>query len=305
MDFDQLIAYSKLLPPLALLGAALALTVIGFVGLARVLSALRNSQQEQSHLHMRDSEPSPRVVCQITITAVDEAEEPNMPSHFFPGCGSDRAEFRVTQGACPSKELMDKLLQEWDQDCYLGRYDSSSGIGSFTMLDCSAPAPGTVIPLEAHSTHTADELPLKGLTMIDTTARRSDSTARRALPARIAGLLIVGGAIFAAYYMGLTKGRHEGAQPILQTSERDEIKQAVARHMARQVLDMLDMEEPTMLSTEAATVTVRRNWAPGDTGCDVLASKLLVPGSEVLGTWVVSVDQCSLSRTPLDKADAS
>lgn len=137
--------------------------------------------------------------------------------------------------------------------------------------------------------------------MIDTTARDCGSTARRALSAQIGRLLVVGAAIFAAYYMGLTKGRHEGAQPIFQTSERHEIKQAVARHMARQVLDMLDMEEPTMLSTEAATVTVRRKWAPGDT----LASKLLVPGSEVLGTWVVSVDQCSLSRTPLDKADAS
>lgn len=140
----------------------LALGWIGFVGLAiRVLSRFRNSQKELSHLHMLDSGASPQVVCRITITAVDKAEEPNMPSHFFPGCGSDRAEFRVTQGPCPSKDLMDKLLREWDQDCYLDRYDSSSGAGIFTMLDWPAPEPGTEIPLQAPSTHVADELPLE------------------------------------------------------------------------------------------------------------------------------------------------
>ncbi|AVG43930.1 MULTISPECIES: hypothetical protein [Achromobacter] len=99
-----------------------------------------------------DCDGGPRIVCQITIASVDKAQEPNLPSHFFPGCGSDGAEFRVTEGEIPSKEAMDQLLQEWDGDCYLVQYDHHSGKGYFTMLDCDAPDSGTVISLSRRAT---------------------------------------------------------------------------------------------------------------------------------------------------------
>lgn len=99
-----------------------------------------------------ESADGPRIVCRITINAVDEATDPNLPSHFFPGCGSDSAEFCVTEGEIPSRDAIDRLLQAWDGDCYLGRYDSEYGRGYFTMLDCSAPKAGTEIPLYAPRT---------------------------------------------------------------------------------------------------------------------------------------------------------
>lgn len=105
--------------------------------------ALSNSQPDA----MRDIEDRTQVVCQITIGAVDKAPDPYLPSHFFPGCGSDGAEFSVTGGAVPSKDAIAEMLQEWDDDCYLIRYDSLSGKGYFTMIDCSAPDSGTVISL--------------------------------------------------------------------------------------------------------------------------------------------------------------
>lgn len=83
---------------------------------------------------------------------IDKATDPNLPSHFFPGCGSDGAEFCVTEGEIPSRDAIDKLLQAWDGDCYLDRYDSNYGRGYFTMLDCSAPEAGTEIPLHAPRT---------------------------------------------------------------------------------------------------------------------------------------------------------
>ncbi|ADP20031.1 MULTISPECIES: hypothetical protein [Achromobacter] len=99
-----------------------------------------------------DCDGGPRIVCQVTIASVDKASEPNLPSHFFPGCGSDGAEFRVTEGEIPSKEAMDQLLQEWHGDCYLVHYDHHSGKGYFTMLDCDAPDSGTVISLSQRAT---------------------------------------------------------------------------------------------------------------------------------------------------------
>ncbi|WP_313388382.1 hypothetical protein [Achromobacter aegrifaciens] len=99
-----------------------------------------------------ESAEGPRIVCRITITAVDKATDPNLPSHFFPGCGSDGAEFCVTEGEFPSRDAIDKLLQAWDGDCYLDRYDSNYGRGYFTMLDCSAPEAGSEIPLHAPRT---------------------------------------------------------------------------------------------------------------------------------------------------------
>lgn len=105
----------------------------------------------------------------------------------------------------------------------------------------------------------------------------------------IGKFFMFGAAILVAYSAGVMHGRSESTQHVFQTSESYEIRQAVSRYVARKALDV---GEPTMLSERSALVAVRRNGDPSDTGCEFLTSKLPVPGSETLGVWIVSVDNC-------------
>jgi hypothetical protein len=40
------------------------------------------------------------------------APAPDLPSHLFAGAASDRATFRVTHGAAPSREAISVLLED-------------------------------------------------------------------------------------------------------------------------------------------------------------------------------------------------
>lgn len=86
---------------------------------------------------------------QITITGVQAAPAPDLPSHVFPGCGSDGATFRVTAGVAPSKEELASLLADGIPDAHLVRYDQESGEGFFVVVDGDAPEYGSVISLAA------------------------------------------------------------------------------------------------------------------------------------------------------------
>ncbi|MBB4517200.1 hypothetical protein [Paraburkholderia fungorum] len=92
-----------------------------------------------------------RTVCCIAIGSVDAAPAPDMPSHLFPGCGSDGAEFTVTRGRKPSREEVSDMLYEAVLDSVVVEYDEMSGKGYFRVIDGEAPPVGAVIPLIAHA----------------------------------------------------------------------------------------------------------------------------------------------------------
>ncbi len=88
-----------------------------------------------------------RTVCCITIGAVDAARAPNLPSHLFPGCGSDGAEFAVTHGRKPTRIEISDMLGQAIVDCVVVEYNEDSGEGYFRVVDGDAPPTGAVIPL--------------------------------------------------------------------------------------------------------------------------------------------------------------
>ncbi|ADP20032.1 hypothetical protein AXYL_06748 (plasmid) [Achromobacter xylosoxidans A8] len=126
--------------------------------------------------------------------------------------------------------------------------------------------------------------------MLINSSYRHENPARPAARWAVVGkLLLLGAAILTSYFSGLMSGRSENAQQVLQTSDSYEIRQAVARYAVRKTLDV---GEPTVLSPRSVVVSVRRKGDTSDSGCDVLVSKLPVPGSETLGAWIVSADKC-------------
>lgn len=85
---------------------------------------------------------------QITITSISAAPAPDLPSHLFAGAGSDRATFRVTRGAAPSRDAISVLLEDAIADVCVTNYDQATGQGSFVVVDGPAPAAGTTIELD-------------------------------------------------------------------------------------------------------------------------------------------------------------
>lgn len=92
-----------------------------------------------------------RTVCCVTIGNVDAAPDPDMPSHLFPGCGSDGAEFTVTHGQKPSRGDVSDMLYEAIVDAVLVEYDEATGKGYFRVIDGEATPVGAVIPLIAQA----------------------------------------------------------------------------------------------------------------------------------------------------------
>jgi hypothetical protein len=84
----------------------------------------------------------------IEILRRDEAPEPNMPSSFFPGCGSDGARFQVIGDDKPDESDLCTALYRWANDACLVNYDQETGIGYFRIVDGEAPEKGSVIDLE-------------------------------------------------------------------------------------------------------------------------------------------------------------
>ncbi len=86
-------------------------------------------------------------ILEITIIRADAASAPDLPSHLFPGAGSDGALFRVTAGAIPSRYVMSGYLDLTIVDAALTRYDECTGEGYFVVIDGDVPAAGTVLRL--------------------------------------------------------------------------------------------------------------------------------------------------------------
>lgn len=84
---------------------------------------------------------------EVTIVRADAATAPDLPSHLFPGAGSDGALFRVTAGDIPSRREMSGYLDHAIVDANLVSYDESTGEGYFVVIDGDAPDTGTVIDL--------------------------------------------------------------------------------------------------------------------------------------------------------------
>ncbi|WP_241295349.1 hypothetical protein [Burkholderia stabilis] len=94
-------------------------------------------------------------ILEITILRADAAPAPDLPSHLFPGAGSDGALFRVTAGTAPSRDVMSGVLDLAIVDATLVRYDECTGEGYFVVVDGDAPAAGTVLRLAGDEHDTA------------------------------------------------------------------------------------------------------------------------------------------------------
>lgn len=99
---------------------------------------------DDAHIVGEVAQPSIR----IEILRRDEAPEPNLPSTFFPGCGSDGAQFKVLDEDKPSYDEITGALYRWADDACLIRYDGGTGVGYFRIVDGYAPEAGSVIDLE-------------------------------------------------------------------------------------------------------------------------------------------------------------
>lgn len=85
---------------------------------------------------------------EITILEVDGAPASDLPSHLFPGCGSDGAEFKVTAGPILSRGDMSHLLYKTIVDACLMEYDETTGQGYFKVVDGEAPPVGSSLLLD-------------------------------------------------------------------------------------------------------------------------------------------------------------
>lgn len=95
---------------------------------------------------------------EITILHVDGAPAPDLPSHLFPGCGSDGAEFKITAGPVLSYGEMNHLLYEAIVDACLMEYNESTGQGYFKVVDGDAPPAGSVHVLDNSLLAGSDQL---------------------------------------------------------------------------------------------------------------------------------------------------
>ncbi len=89
--------------------------------------------------------PRPTHVEIIGKTPASE-EGKNLPSHLFPGCGSDFGRFRVI-GGTTTKQSIEDLFFDWTPlAIQVNEYDPTTGEGSFVVIDDDAPEVGTIIP---------------------------------------------------------------------------------------------------------------------------------------------------------------
>lgn len=80
----------------------------------------------------------------IEITQKKDASNPELPSTFFGGCGSDRGEFLVTGNPLPPQTEIDRYLSEEIVDFCMQSYDPATGIGRYVVVDGWSPEVGTV-----------------------------------------------------------------------------------------------------------------------------------------------------------------
>lgn len=83
----------------------------------------------------------------VEITGKKAAAGPNLPSHLFPGCGSDHGTFRVTSGDT-YRSLIERAIESVTGDPVQVNEYRQDGSGSFVVIDGETPEPGTVIKWE-------------------------------------------------------------------------------------------------------------------------------------------------------------
>jgi len=91
--------------------------------------------------------------CEIQIVKVHPAEDPDLPSIYFPGCGDDRADFVLIGGDRPvNEEIIRAALESSIRDSYLVEYDVESQSGCFGIIDGAAPTVSTklVLTIDGH-----------------------------------------------------------------------------------------------------------------------------------------------------------
>ena len=83
----------------------------------------------------------------IEITGQEQAPDPGLPSHLFPGCGSGSGTFKIVSGEI-CKWLAQAAIEAKTIDPVQVNDCNPDGSGSFVVVDGDAPAPGTVIRFE-------------------------------------------------------------------------------------------------------------------------------------------------------------
>lgn len=104
----------------------------------------------------------------IRVTKSTAAPDPNLPSQFFPGCGSDRFSFQVITWHRPPMDAMNRLIDSLMTDYMLMDYDVTQGSGRVVCVDTIGPKMGEIfmlaephdwIALQAHGNYDLGEDP--------------------------------------------------------------------------------------------------------------------------------------------------
>jgi len=89
-------------------------------------------EHEQDHAYM--------LLVKDTRVAADR----DLPSHLFPGAGSDTAWFEILGKSRPSSLELSVALQAADPDFHLMDYNEVDGTGYFVAIDSDGPKPGVM-----------------------------------------------------------------------------------------------------------------------------------------------------------------
>lgn len=89
----------------------------------------------------RPSADAPTLVT-LWISERSESADPNLPSHFMPGAGTDHAWFTLQDNCRPTWDELATSLQLLDPDFMLIEYDAIRGMGHFAAIDSDVPPIG-------------------------------------------------------------------------------------------------------------------------------------------------------------------
>jgi len=78
----------------------------------------------------------------IEVKTIQEASNPELPSHFFHGCGNDYASFELVSEDDVSLDELSCMVTNTFVDVYIDFYDEENKQGSLICVDTSAPAIG-------------------------------------------------------------------------------------------------------------------------------------------------------------------
>lgn len=82
----------------------------------------------------------------IEIIGKDLAQHPELPSHFFPGCGSGTGVFKLVGAVNATREEIANVIESAIIDpVQVNSFEPITGVGSFAVIDGEAPEIGTII----------------------------------------------------------------------------------------------------------------------------------------------------------------